>query len=79
MTDEIYGRLGPIFSSFLSEEQMGALNPDATMDDVEGWDSLSFLDMIMAIENEFGIRIDGLDAVNLTSIPNIIAYLQSNT
>jgi len=63
----------------LTEEQMGALHPEATMDDVEGWDSLNFLDMIMGLERIFGIRIDGLDAANLTSIPNIVEYIGSNT
>jgi len=79
MSDEIYARISDVFRTMLTEEQMGALHPGATMDDVEGWDSLNFLDMIMGLESTFGIRIDGLDAANLTSIPNIIEYLGSNT
>jgi acyl carrier protein len=78
MSDEIYQRVSDVFRNMLTDEQMEALNPEATMDDVEGWDSLNFLDMIMGLESTFGIRIDGLDAANLTSIPNIIEYLESN-
>lgn len=78
MSDEIYQRVSDVFRTMLSDEQMQALNPAATMDDVEGWDSLNFLDMIMGLESTFSIRIDGLDAANLTTIPNIIEYLQSN-
>jgi len=79
MSDEIYQRVSDVFRTMLSEEQMGALNPDATMDDVDGWDSLNFLEMIMGLERTFGIRIDGLDAAYLTSVPNIIEYLRSKT
>lgn len=77
MSDEIYQRVENIFRNMLTEEQMQALNPRATMDDVEGWDSLNFLDMIMGLESTFNIRIDGLDAASLTTIPNIIEYLES--
>lgn len=79
MSDEIYQRVENIFHNILTEEQMQALNPRATMDDVEGWDSLNFLDMIMGLESTFNIRIDGLDAASLTTIPNIIEYLESKS
>ena len=78
MSDEIYQSVADVFRTMLTEEQMQALNPKATMDDVEGWDSLNFLDMIMGLEGAFNIRIDGLDAANLTTVPNIIEYLASN-
>ena len=79
MSEDIYERVSSVFRTMLTEEQMGALNAQATMDDVDGWDSMNFLDMIMGLEATFGIRIDGLDAANLTSIPNIIEYIRSNT
>lgn len=78
MSDEIYTRVSEVFSTMLTDEQMVALSPEATMDDVEGWDSLNFLDMIMGLESTFSIRIDGLDAASLTTIPNIIEYIKSN-
>ena len=79
MSDDTYQRIEDVFRSMLSDEQMGALSPEATMDDVEGWDSLNFLEMIMGLESAFSIRIDGLDAANLTSIPSIIEYLRSHS
>lgn len=79
MSDEIYERVSDIFRTILTDEQMESLHPGASMDDVEGWTSLNFLEVIMGLEGSFGIRIDGLDAANLTSIPNIIEYLGSNT
>jgi len=78
MSDELYQRVADVFRSILTDEQMEALHPNASMDDVEGWDSLNFLEVIMGLESTFDIRIDGLDAANLTSIPNILEYLRSN-
>ena len=72
MSDEIFEHVSGVFRTMLTDDQMAALTPHATMDDVEGWDSLNFLDMIMGLERTFDIRIDGLDAANLVSVPNII-------
>jgi acyl carrier protein len=79
VSSEIYQRIENVFRSILTEQQMQAFNPEATMDDVDGWDSMSFLSAIMGLENEFGVQIDGLDAINLTSVANIIAFVQGKS
>jgi len=79
MSSEIYERVARVFRSVLTDQQMLAFNLEATMDDVDGWDSLSFLSTIVGLEHEFGVRIDGLDAINLTSVANIITFVQSKS
>ncbi len=79
MSDETYQRVAKIFSSVLTDEQFSGFSAEATMDEVDGWDSLSFLEIIMAMESEFDIRIDGLDAAELISLPNILAYLKKQS
>jgi acyl carrier protein len=79
MSSEIYERIENVFRSILTEQQMQAFNPEATMDSVDGWDSMSFLGAIMGLESEFGVQIDGLDAINLTSVANIITFMQSKS
>ncbi len=79
MSSEIYERVARVFRSVLTDQQMQAFNLEATMDDVDGWDSLSFLSIIVGLESEFGVRIDGLDAINLTSVANIITFVQSKS
>jgi acyl carrier protein len=79
MSDKIYERVENIFRDILTDRQFEAFHPNATMDDVDGWDSMSFLEIVMALESEFNIRIDGLDAASLISVPNIIAYLRSKS
>ncbi len=43
---------------------------------VESWDSLAHVSLMLAIEGEFGISIDVLDQVTLTSYPAIRRYLE---
>jgi len=50
---------------------------DSSITTIEQWDSLKHLNLIMAIEQEFGIRIDVNDAVEMTSFSNICEKLVS--
>jgi acyl carrier protein len=67
-----------VFRKVLTEEQFAGFNLGASMDEVDGWDSLNFLSIIVELENAFDIRIDGLDAANMTSVPNILEYLENH-
>lgn len=79
MSDTIYQRVAGIFATVLGEEGVSTFGPQSSIDDVDAWDSLNFLDIIMGLEKEFDIRIDGLDAASLTTVPSIIDYLQNKT
>jgi len=41
------------------------------MDTVEAWDSIKHMNLVLAIEEEFGISIPDEDAANITSYPLI--------
>lgn len=53
-----------------------AMAPEAGMADVPGWDSVHFIDLVLAIEDEFAIELSTLDATALTSVRAINAYLE---
>ena len=42
-----------------------------------GLDSLSSLEVLVRLEREFGISIPEADLVKLTSLENVVAYLES--
>ena len=52
----------------ISEEK---ISDDATMNDVPGWDSLTHMDLITAIEKDFCFELDGDEIAEMTSIGNI--------
>jgi len=77
MTDSAkFERLRGVFASVIGDDNAQTMNAESTMDDVEGWDSLNFINLVIAVETEYNIRIDGLDAASLVSVPGILEYLE---
>ena len=49
------------------------ISTETTSDDVAKWDSLNHMNMILALEQEFGIRYDQEQMVDMLSVEEIIA------
>jgi acyl carrier protein len=43
------------------------INEDSSMDNVQSWDSLRHMNLVLALEEEFKVTIPDGDAVNITS------------
>ena len=50
----------------------GTISTKTTSDDVEDWDSMNHISMILALEQEFGISYDEEQAVSMLSVGEII-------
>ena len=50
--------------------------PDLEQEDLENWDSLQHLNLMLALEQEFGVTLDVDDLATLTSVPAILKYLE---
>lgn len=48
-----------------------SIDDDTSMDTVEAWDSIKHMNLVLAIEEEFGVSIPDEDAANITSYPLI--------
>jgi acyl carrier protein len=48
-----------------------SIGDDTSMDTVEAWDSIKHMNLVLAIEEEFGVSIPDEDAANITSYPLI--------
>ncbi|MEN4759389.1 MULTISPECIES: acyl carrier protein [unclassified Chryseobacterium] len=53
--NEILTKLTNVFQEELDNEEI-VLNAETTADDIEEWDSLSHIQLIVAVEKAFGIR-----------------------
>ena len=49
------------------EVEESTIDQDASMDNVESWDSIKHMDLILAIEEEFGVSVPDEEAADLTS------------
>lgn len=47
-----------------------------TQDDVGTWDSLKQMDLVVSLENEYGIALGIPDIIRMTSVADIVAVLR---
>jgi len=72
----ITSELVQIFQQVFSDPSIN-LSPDMTADDVEGWDSLSHANLILAIENHFGIEFSRRELAGLKSVGDLTRVIES--
>ncbi len=65
--NEVLRRCEPIFRD-LFDEYEGTVTPDLTANDVEQWDSLSHVQLIVMVEKEFGIRFTTAEITDLKDL-----------
>ncbi len=53
----VYEKLTQIFRDVFDDENI-YINDDTTAEDIEDWDSLEHINLIVAIEKEFGFKFD---------------------
>ena len=52
------------------------INANANSDTIESWDSLRHMNLVLAIEDEFGVSLPDEEAANATSYPLLVLVLQ---
>ena len=70
-------KLKQIMSNIFETEEDEITN-DSSIDNIEKWDSLKHINLIIAIEEQFGISIDEDEMVEMTSFTKIKRILRDN-
>jgi len=60
-----------IFRDILDDDEI-VLTPETTADDVEGWDSLSHIQLIVAIEKRFKIKFTAREIMSWQNVGEMI-------
>lgn len=55
--EEIYGELNKVFQEIFDDDTL-TVNDSTTSSDIEDWDSLEHINLMMAIEEAFGITFN---------------------
>ncbi len=73
MTDRenVLARIQRVFVEFFDDEEI-VLQPSSTADDVEGWDSLATIELMIELEREFGIRFSTGEMAALKNVGELI-------
>jgi acyl carrier protein len=72
--NDIHSRLTDIFRYILDDETI-VLRPEMTADDVDSWDSLSHINLVVAVEKEFRIRFTVAEVSGLKNVGEMEALV----
>lgn len=74
--NEILSKLSEIFREELDNEEIN-LTEETTANDVEEWDSLSHIQLIVAVEKAFGIRFTSSEIQSWNNIGEMVNSIAS--
>lgn len=72
----VFEKLQEIMATAL-ELPASAIRENSTMDEIEEWDSLGHVHIMVALEQAFDLYMDVDDFAELDSVPAILQYLES--
>ena len=73
--DEILKRVEEIFREELEQEDL-VLTDETTADDVDGWDSLSHVQLVAAMEEAFGIEFKSREILSWDNVGDLIDSIE---
>ena len=73
---EIYDRLNEVFRDVFDDDEI-TVNEDTTADDIEDWDSLEHINLISAVEDEFGIRFKMGEVSSMKNVGEMVEIIKA--
>ena len=74
--EEIYRRLTPIFREIFDDESIEA-TPELTARDVDGWDSLNHIRVILTVEKAFKVKFSTSEVGHLENVGDFVALIRA--
>jgi len=73
--DEIYERLNAVFQDIFDNHEI-KVSDSTTAKDVPGWDSLTHISLLSAIEDEFDMSFSMGEAVKMKNVGDMVAIIE---
>ena len=70
--EAIFSKLNEIFEDVLDLDETPSLTDETTANDIDEWDSLSHIQLVVAIEKAFKIKITAKELVTWTNIGEMV-------
>ena len=76
MTDpEIYTALNDVFRQVLEDDSL-ELTPETTADDVDGWDSMNHIFIVVELEKRFGVKFQAAEMEELKNVGELASLVK---
>ena len=72
---EIYATLNEVFHEVLEDDTI-SLTPTTTAEDVEGWDSMNHIFIVVELEKRFGIKFQAAEMEELKDVGELVALVR---
>lgn len=69
--EEIYNALDEVFQEVFDDEEIH-VNEFTTADDIEDWDSLEHINLVVAVENKFGIKFNMNEVTTMKNVGEMV-------
>ncbi len=74
--EQIYERLNKVFRDVFDDEDI-VVTDTTTSDDIEDWDSLEHINLIVEVEHEFGIKFNMNEVTTMKNVGDMVNIIQS--
>ena len=76
--DTVLEKVKEVIGEQLGVEDLETIKPETTFIDDLGADSLDIVELIMALEEEFDMEIPEEEAEKITSVGDVVKYIEDN-
>ena len=75
-TDELYNRLSEVFRDVFDDDEI-VISTETTAKDIDGWDSLRHVRLLLTIERVFGIKFSAYEVNKLKNVGHLAKLVQA--
>jgi acyl carrier protein len=73
---EIYQKLAGIFQNVFDDDSI-RVRPELTADDVDEWDSLSHIRLVLTVEKAFGVKFSASEIGKLKNVGEFVDLIRA--
>ncbi|MBQ9334729.1 MAG: acyl carrier protein [Lachnospiraceae bacterium] len=74
--EEIFEELNEVFRDVFDDESI-VVTDETTADDIEDWDSLEHINLLAAVEQQFGVKFNMGQIVTLKNVGEMVDLIES--
>jgi acyl carrier protein len=75
-TGEIYKKLNTVFEDVFDDDSI-VVRPELSADDVDGWDSLTHIRLILTVEKAFQVKFSASEIGKLKNVGGLAELIRS--
>ncbi|MCQ2529961.1 MAG: acyl carrier protein [Lachnospiraceae bacterium] len=76
MEEKIYDALNEIFQDIFDDDEI-VVEASTTSDDIEDWDSLEHINLVVAIEKRFGLKFSMVEVNGMKDVGEMVEIIKA--